>query len=1024
MYKLLILLSVLISFALRAGTPSVYDYDVKHWTSADGLSSNSVRAVTRDNLGYVWFGTLYGLNRFDGQDFDVFTTDAYPKLASNTVTRLLTDTRGMIWLGTKAGLSVLDPNTLRFERLPIFSEVTAILEVAPGEIWVAADQLFSIIDGKVNRVDHIKSVVSQITQAESDIWVASSDSLYQRSSDGNWQQFALPLELVQNPIYALAVTASGTYIGGESGLYRLLPNGQITLQLLPDQSSSAVYQILEDAAGALWLSTHRKLYYQYPKQPWQIVTAAELGHVPWFSVLYQDNKQTIWLGSFSDGVYLASPSSLRRIVPGTEPVIRSVGLSPQGQLVFASQRAVGVLEQDGYYRQLISEDVLQEQTVHDLHWPEPNQLWLGTERGLFGYISSTQQFTPLLSELQGQAVRVVAPAHTGGVWIGASKGLYYLSAAAELTLAESLSRQAPVQPQNLLYYPPFNNELESRQITTLAENQRLLLLGTSRGVYRVQSGQLTRVGLGTALYNAYILATIVLPDDTVLVSTLDDGIFVQVPGQAWVQLSSGNGLLHGPALSFYFHQQSGWLWISTHKGVVRLKRDSLFNAATAGFRLEEVLSPYDRQMGSFSSRCCNGAGQAKVVSWQKQLWYPTLRGLIAVPEWHADVTPSALAPMLKEVAAFERYPLSATQARQVLQQQERNITISYSAQEFKRPDSVIFRYQLVGFDDHWHEVANRREAVYTNLPPGSFTFLLQAKYQYQTWNDAHQTQIELVIPQRFDETLLYRLLWLCLLLGGFYIAFWLYRKNSLLKQQQLARLVKERTLALENTNRKLNELNEQLSQLTHRDAITGLRNIRFMQEQLPKDIEHFQRNRQSLMQQGKTIALLILEITEYHTIFAAYGNSSADAMLQHVSALLSRETRGSDYVVRCDNARFIVVFRDIASGQVAQYSRRLVEQLSHTTYVVTPDHVVTLNGCGGFALYPIPLVGGQLLNWEVSLQLAEYALHQLQTQYSHNKVATIAFSEQLDAFEFEENNDLVVQTERLMAEGLLTLVTH
>lgn len=985
-----------------ANTLSVYDYDIKHWTSANGLSSNSVRAITQDHLGYIWFGTLYGLNRFDGQQFEVFNTELQPKLASNGITRLLSDSAGQIWIGTKAGLSIIDPVTLQIERLPIFSEVTSILEVAPGEIWIAADQLFSIKDKKVRRVEEIKAVVSQLATFEEKLWVISSALLYQRDADGKWQQFSLPQELAQNPVYDLAWTASGLLIASETGLYQLQPDGQILPKRLPDNTIAPVYKVFEDASGATWLSAYRKLYYQFEQQPWQTVTMADLGSSPWFSHIFQDKDDNIWLSSFSDGVFLASPSQIRRTLPGTDPIIRSVGLTPQGQLLYASQSYIGLITSEGIVKPFISEEQLVGQTVHDLYWPAQDKLWLGLERGLFEFSTADASLKPLFPALQGQSIRVVQPDRSGGIWIGAFQGLFYAKAG-------ELSQFA------------FNAELESRQITTLSQNKNIMVFGTSRGFYRWQGERLTRLGIGSALYNAYILATLVLPDDTVVVSTLDDGIFIQLPGQPWLQLHGGNGLLHGPALSFYYHQQSGWLWVSTHKGIFRLWQAGLADVATEGFRLEEILSPYDRQMGALTSRCCNGAGQSKVVYWQQQLWYPTLRGLVAVPEQYSGSAPSGLQPVFNKMSAQKSYILSGALQRQVLQQHERNLSISYSALEFKRPDSVIFRYKLVGFDQDWHDVANRREAVYTNLPPGLFEFTLQAKYVHQTWQDAMQSQIQLQIPKRFDETLIYRLLWLLLLMSSLYGVFWLYQQNNKLKQEQLANLVRQRTQELENTNEKLQELNEQLSQLTHRDATTGLRNLRFLQEQLPKDIEHFQRNRQSLVQQGKTIALLLLEPIAYQQVVYDYGSQTADGLLQQIGAVLIRETGGSDYVVRYHNNRFAVVFRDIPTSQVAAYCHKLVERLAISEFIVTEGQKTSLASRGGYALYPLPLLGGQLLNWEVSMQLAEQALTQLIAEQSTAQLATLVFDSQLDAFEFEESQDLTEQITRLANEGLIRL---
>ncbi|WP_445428732.1 two-component regulator propeller domain-containing protein [Alishewanella sp. HL-SH05] len=1005
MSRFLFIIFVLMCQSALAAPPSVYDYDLKHWTSAEGLSSNSVRAITQDKLGYIWLGTLYGLNRFDGQHFEVFSNETHPKLASNAITHLLTDSEGKIWIGTKSGLSVLDPATLELQRLPIYSEVTSLLEVTPGEIWVAADQLFSVQQNKVRRVEQVKAVVSQLAQTNEQIWVMASDYLHQRAADGSWQQFALPLVLAQNPVYDLAWTDNGLHIASENGLFRLQSDGEITAQSLPDDTMAPVYRLLQDNTGAQWLSSYRKLFFQSPGQAWQTVTVAELGSSPWFSQVFQDKEHNIWLTSFSDGIFMVNRSQIRRLVPGSDPIIRSVSLTPQGKLLLASQSEVGYLDMAERFQPLISAEQLQGQTVHDLHWPGPEQLWLGLERGLYQYDVRTAQLSVLFPQLQGQAVRVVKPAEQGGIWIGSLNGLYHAQ-------------------DNVLTLLPFNAELESKQITTLSQHKGQVLFGTSRGLYRWQNAQLTRLGIGSALYNAYILATLVLPDGTVLVSTLDDGVYIQRPNNAWLHLHSGNGLLHGPALSFYFHQQSGWLWLSTHKGIFRLRVDSLPQAANEGFRLEEVLSPYDRQMGSLTSRCCNGAGQSKVAFWQQQLWYPTLRGLVAVPEELDSTTPKTLRPILKKISAQQSYPLSGQQLRQVLERQERNLTISYSALEYTRPDSVIFRYQLMGFDQQWQEVVDRREAVYTNLPPGNFTFKLQVRYNYQHWLDAQETQIQLVIPRRFDETLVYRLLWLCLLLCLFYGLFWLYRQNNLHKQEQLTSLVRQRTQELENTNQKLNELNEQLSQLTHRDTTTGLRNKRFMFEQLPKDIEHFQRNRQALTEQGKTIALLLLEPDHYQQILLKYGVSTADSLLQQLSSLLSRETRGSDYVVRFVDARFVVVFRDIAQELVASYSCRLLEQIAASHFTLPDGEVVNLTASGGYALYPLPLLGGQLLNWESSMQLAEQALLQLKAQGLSAVVGSLAFASQLDAFEFEESVDLPLQIHRLLAEGLIWLEHH
>ena len=159
---LLLLLLLCSCSAFSYNQQSVYDFDIKHWGSTEGLSSNSVRSVSQDAQGYIWLATQFGLNRFDGVQFEHFTKESHRQLASNALTKLLHDSRSYMWVGTKAGLSGFDPLTLKFDRYQILAEVTAILEVRPGEIWVAADNLFRISNGKVSRVEQVRSQVSQL----------------------------------------------------------------------------------------------------------------------------------------------------------------------------------------------------------------------------------------------------------------------------------------------------------------------------------------------------------------------------------------------------------------------------------------------------------------------------------------------------------------------------------------------------------------------------------------------------------------------------------------------------------------------------------------------------------------------------------------------------------------------------------------------------------------------------------------------------------------------------------------------
>jgi len=78
------------------------EYDLKSYSEGDGLSSAVVYSITQDELGYLWLGTSYGLNKFDGQKFKQFYTN--DGLLDNRVSKVNIDNEGVLWIKTGKGI--------------------------------------------------------------------------------------------------------------------------------------------------------------------------------------------------------------------------------------------------------------------------------------------------------------------------------------------------------------------------------------------------------------------------------------------------------------------------------------------------------------------------------------------------------------------------------------------------------------------------------------------------------------------------------------------------------------------------------------------------------------------------------------------------------------------------------------------------------------------------------------------------------------------------------------------------------
>src|SRR5690606_14416399 len=86
----------------------------------NGLSHNQVKSFFKDRQGFLWIGTISGLNRFDGYQFKVFRNDPRDpaSLINDDINRMFEDPDGKLWISTWSGLDIYDPVTEQFRYNP------------------------------------------------------------------------------------------------------------------------------------------------------------------------------------------------------------------------------------------------------------------------------------------------------------------------------------------------------------------------------------------------------------------------------------------------------------------------------------------------------------------------------------------------------------------------------------------------------------------------------------------------------------------------------------------------------------------------------------------------------------------------------------------------------------------------------------------------------------------------------------------------------------------------------------------
>jgi ligand-binding sensor domain-containing protein len=170
-------------------------------TTSQGLPSDSITTITTDSRGYVWFGTLDGLSRYDGERFVNYTTD--DGLPDRMIWSIAEDARGGIWVGTFNGAARMTPTATRGRSL--FARVatprgkeggaTAVIVDRSGTIWSQCnDDLCFANDGRLQVDDSFhraggRDVNDIVSGVSGDLWLATTYGLMHRERDAVWHHF-------------------------------------------------------------------------------------------------------------------------------------------------------------------------------------------------------------------------------------------------------------------------------------------------------------------------------------------------------------------------------------------------------------------------------------------------------------------------------------------------------------------------------------------------------------------------------------------------------------------------------------------------------------------------------------------------------------------------------------------------------------------------------------------------------------------------------------------------------------------
>lgn len=832
--KIAVLITIMLILSIGIIYSQTEQYQFRHLTVKDGLSSHYVKCIAKDSRGFMWFGTTTGLNRFDGYNVKVFKHDPddSTSLSYNKVVSILEiDEQFMLFGTSKGGLNLFHVNTETFLHFKhdqedscslSSNEVTVIYKDQQGLIWIGTDRglnifnpesgKFTVIKQAPNIPDLKRDFICDIFQDSKGIlWIATYDGLYQFNKQSlEFKDFPLSsksiFSLESNTVRCITEDQDGTlWIGTFFGLFTY-ENNILKYHGAPDISICPYVWDIEivqtNGNKQAWIGTNNGLYcYDYCTDQFDsfyVIPQSEKGlsSNQIIGVFYDDHG-LLWLNTYNGYMdiidinkipfkpFLIQDSALqhsaRSFAEDSEKNIW-VGSNYIGLLMYDSNMNLKyATNKFRFSNNVVYEDLRTDVVLED----SDGNLWVGVGRGE-SRICIYNKKDKIYKAVHHDGNEIYNTPYTfneileddfGTLWIAASTGLFLIPKDLEW---DSLIHI--IDHEVLSHTFIHDLHLDRAGNIWVASDSGLFCASRIQREplqfveYKYEKREHDRSFPLPTYVHESMDGTIWIGSRTLCIADKENHVYRA--------LETSDDLLSRNMIISIKEDGRGCLWLSTWKGLIRYDPYNKTSKSTRQFDLSDGL-PYD--------------------SYLRTHMYQNSKGVIFMPAnfgtidgfycFHPDsihinmrIPPVVITDMKIHNISYEPDSSIITVKQIQLDYDQKFLSFEFAALDYIDPAKNQYAYMMEGVDHDWVYTGNRRFVNYSGIPPGKYTFKVKGSNNDGYWNETGTSLVIIIHPPPWKTWWAYCLYILILILLFFAWRRYDLKRHRLKKQLEIEQI--------------------------------------------------------------------------------------------------------------------------------------------------------------------------------------------------------------------------------------------